>query len=129
MLRITAQVHSLSSHHLSGGYHPVTLGDNFQSNRYIILRKLGWGHFSTVWLAKDKLNNSAVALKIVKSAKHYTETAYDEIKLLSRVVSAKASSPYRKYVVELLDSFEHRGPHGKRTFSRDFSFCRRVHVF
>ena len=37
---------------LSGGYHPVRLGDLF-NNRYSILRKLGWGHFSTVWLAWD----------------------------------------------------------------------------
>ena len=22
-------------------------------NRYLIIQKLGWGHFSTVWLAKD----------------------------------------------------------------------------
>ena len=29
------------------GYHPVSLGDNFNS-QYKIIRKLGWGHFSTV---------------------------------------------------------------------------------
>ena len=38
-----------------GGYHPVQLGDRFDNNRYIICRKLGWGHFSTVWLALDTL--------------------------------------------------------------------------
>jgi serine/threonine-protein kinase SRPK3 len=32
-----------------GGYHPVHIGDLFKST---IVRKLGWGHFSTVWLAK-----------------------------------------------------------------------------
>lgn len=37
---------------LLGGYHPVKLGDLF-NNRYSIIRKLGWGHFSTVWLAWD----------------------------------------------------------------------------
>jgi serine/threonine protein kinase len=36
-----------------GGYHPVQIGDLY-NNRYQILRKLGWGHFSTVWLAKDQ---------------------------------------------------------------------------
>ena len=35
-----------------GGYHPVRVGDLF-NNRYSIIRKLGWGHFSTVWLAWD----------------------------------------------------------------------------
>ena len=30
-----------------GGYHPVKIGDLFH-NRYHVIRKLGWGHFSTV---------------------------------------------------------------------------------
>ena len=36
-----------------GGYHPVCLGDTFRNNRYKIQHKLGWGGFSTVWLAED----------------------------------------------------------------------------
>ena len=30
-----------------GGYHPVKIGDFFNA-RYHVVRKLGWGHFSTV---------------------------------------------------------------------------------
>jgi hypothetical protein len=37
-----------------GGFHPVRLGDTFKDGRYKIHHKLGWGGFSTVWLAKDK---------------------------------------------------------------------------
>ena len=37
---------------ISGGYHPVKIGDLFH-NRYHVVRKLGWGHFSTVWLCWD----------------------------------------------------------------------------
>ena len=37
-----------------GGYHPVTLGDTLKNNRYKIVHKLGYGGFSTVWLAKDR---------------------------------------------------------------------------
>ncbi len=35
-----------------GGYHPVNIGDIYY-DRYKVLRKLGWGHFSTVWLCWD----------------------------------------------------------------------------
>jgi hypothetical protein len=36
----------------AGGYHPVRIGDIYGPNdRYEIVRKLGWGHFSTVWCA------------------------------------------------------------------------------
>lgn len=38
-----------------GGYHPVSIGDRYDNGRYIVLRKLGWGHFSTVWLALDTM--------------------------------------------------------------------------
>jgi len=53
-----------------------------------------------------------VALKVVRSAAHYTETAIDEIKLLKKVVEANPDHPGRKHVVSLLDSFEHKGPNG-----------------
>ena len=53
-----------------------------------------------------------MALKVVRSAAHYTETAIDEIKLLNKIVQAKPDHPGRKHVVSLLDSFEHKGPNG-----------------
>ena len=56
--------------------------------------------------------NKHVALKVVKSATHYTETALDEIKLLQRVVESNPSHPGRRHVVSLLDHFTHRGPNG-----------------
>lgn len=36
-----------------GGYHAVRIGDAFKNGRYVVQSKLGWGHFSTVWLAWD----------------------------------------------------------------------------
>jgi serine/threonine protein kinase len=67
-----------------GGYHPVQIGDLY-NGRYHVVRKMGWGHFSTVWLTWDIKSLRFAALKVVKSAKHYTETAVDEIKLLKCV--------------------------------------------
>ena len=36
-----------------GGYHPVKIGDAYKDGRYVVLKKLGWGHFSTCWLCAD----------------------------------------------------------------------------
>lgn len=101
-----------SEDYCKGGYHPVSVGETYNNGRYVVVRKLGWGHFSTVWLSRDTTTGRHVALKVVRSAAHYTETAIDEIKLLSRIVQAKPSHPGRKHVVSLLDSFEHKGPNG-----------------
>lgn len=40
-----------------GGYHAVRIGDSFKNGAYVVQRKLGWGHFSTVWLAWDILHS------------------------------------------------------------------------
>merc|ERR1712113_873533 len=94
-----------------GGYLRVRIGDKLNS-RYIIQSKLGWGHFSTVWLATDLLAPQKsirrfVALKIQKSAPHYLDAAKDEVQLLS---AAKNKSGYKddyneNYIVQMLDSF------------------------
>lgn len=34
-------------------FHPVHLMDTFKGSRYRVIRKLGYGSFSTVWLARD----------------------------------------------------------------------------
>lgn len=101
-----------SEDYCKGGYHPVTVGETFKDGRYVVVRKLGWGHFSTVWLSRDTVNGRHVALKVVRSAAHYTETAVDEIKLLNKIVQANPNHPGKKHVVSLLDSFEHKGPNG-----------------
>ena len=38
----------------TGGYHPVRVGELYENGRYKVIRKLGWGHFSTVWLVQDQ---------------------------------------------------------------------------
>ena len=94
-----------------GGYHPVSVGDVYQE-RYAVLRKLGWGHFSTVWLCWDSLASVFTALKVVKSARHYTETAIDEIKLLKSVRTSDPGDAFSHKTVQLLDDFMISGPHG-----------------
>ena len=109
-----------------GGYHPVSLGDRFSSGRYAVVEKLGWGHFSTVWMSHDKKHAEKetpefVAIKVQKSATHYREAAFDEIELLNCVSKAAATERavlefgpgFDHCVCKLLDHFEHSGPNGK----------------
>ncbi|CAO4370566.1 unnamed protein product [Caenorhabditis nigoni] len=95
-----------------GGYHPVNIGDVFNA-RYHVIRKLGWGHFSTVWLAWDTQEKRFTAMKIVKSAEHYTEAALDEIKLLLSVRGADPEDTGCHKVVQLLDEFTVTGINGQ----------------
>ena len=121
-----------------GGYHPVHVGE-ILLERYIIIQKLGWGHFSTVWLTKDLKYNSYVAIKVQKSAQHYLEAAYDEVEILDQVAKNwrcrqwqdSVQAYYSKdqnlmdalnkygmsgdtsHCVQLLNSFIHHGPNGK----------------
>ncbi|KAJ7557241.1 hypothetical protein O6H91_05G118300 [Diphasiastrum complanatum] len=52
-----------------------------------------------------------VALKVQKSAQHYTQAAVDEIKILKEV--AEGDPDDSKGVVKLLDQFKHSGPNGQ----------------
>lgn len=94
-----------------GGYHPVKIGDLFLQ-RYHVIRKIGWGHFSTVWLCWDLEDKRYVALKIVKSAVHFTETAKDEIKILKAVRDTDPSDTKRNKTVQLLNDFKISGVNG-----------------
>jgi serine/threonine protein kinase len=55
-----------------GLYYPVQIGDTLDS-RYRIEHKLGWGGYSTVWLAHDTQQDKAVALKILISGEGQAE--------------------------------------------------------
>lgn len=94
-----------------GGYHPVEVGETFKKGRYLVLQKLGWGHFSTVWLCFDTVKERHCAIKVQKSDPHYAEAAKDEIKLLKAL--KKKRGEFKDNVVALLDYFEHKGPNGR----------------
>uniref|UniRef100_H2YVF3 non-specific serine/threonine protein kinase n=1 Tax=Ciona savignyi TaxID=51511 RepID=H2YVF3_CIOSA len=100
------------SDYCKGGYHPVKIGDLFNNYVTHVVRKLGWGHFSTVWLCWDMRNKRFVAMKVVKSAPHYTETALDEIKLLKSVRDSDPKDQNREKCVQLLDDFKIHGMNG-----------------
>ncbi|KAL1962324.1 hypothetical protein VTN77DRAFT_9815 [Rasamsonia byssochlamydoides] len=92
-----------------GKYHPVHLGDTFKNARYKVIRKLGYGSFSTVWLAKDEELHSYVAIKILAASETCTP---DEVVILNTLSQSTLQHPGKQRLVELLDSFEHQGPNG-----------------
>ncbi|XP_043563716.1 SRSF protein kinase 3-like isoform X3 [Chiloscyllium plagiosum] len=95
----------------TGGYHPVKLGDIF-NGRYQVVRKLGWGYYSTVWLCQDLLKNKFVAVKVAKSARGFSEAAQDEIRLLKCVRWKCSKDPGKERIVQLLDDFIIVGSNG-----------------
>jgi serine/threonine protein kinase len=71
-------------------------------SRYIVLKKLGWGHFSTVWLAFNIQDKKLYALKILKSHKKYLESAYDEEAICKIIAENYNSSVWSKSVRQYL---------------------------
>ena len=91
-----------------GGYHPVVLGDVL-NERYRIIRKLGYGAFSTTWLAVDQSSNCFVAVK-VPVARLDPDTVDRNL-----AVYRSLSEIDDRHIVGLRDSFEVLGPNGRHT--------------
>jgi len=123
----------LSDYKISG-YHPVHIGE-ILLNRYIILQKLGWGNYSTTWMALDTKHKNYVAIKIQKSAQQNINAAYDEVEILTEIEKhindedwIKALNKYwednpekikkgnikdHTQILHLLNSFIYHGQNGK----------------
>lgn len=100
-----------------GGYHPVAINDLLHK-RYRIVDKLGFGGYSTVWLARDEIGRRYVAVKIGISS---TSLPRRELEILKALNSSRPSwqePPARANAVRsfalptILDAFEVRGPNG-----------------
>ncbi|KAI7943610.1 hypothetical protein MJO28_011138 [Puccinia striiformis f. sp. tritici] len=101
----------------TGGYHPVEIGDRFDDKRYQVIRKLGWGPSSTVWLAHDQQLDRHVSLKISKSGTLFTEAAEAEIQFHERTSSANPAHPGHGHIASLFRHFKHEGPNGTHVCS------------
>ena len=117
----------------TGGFHPISLGDKLGLGQYTILRKLGYGQYSTVWLARDSKwvvhlwlylvhqtnwhhrYQRYVALKMLRADCYGGSHDIFEREILYKIseVSRKSAHEGRNYVSSLLGSFQHTGPNGK----------------
>ncbi|KAF5008976.1 hypothetical protein FDECE_4772 [Fusarium decemcellulare] len=96
-----------------GGYHPVRIGDSFADGRYKILCKLGYGAYSTVWLASDSLAKRHVALKFLTADSYGHQQDTFEIDILKKIKAKGEVTTGSQHLLGLLDNFEHVGPNGK----------------
>ncbi|KAJ6028853.1 hypothetical protein N7540_004429 [Penicillium herquei] len=90
-------------------YYPVEIGHLFQS-RYRIIAKLGYGAYSTVWLACDERVNEYVSLKVsVQADRNHAENSpvLNEINMLRRLEQfAKEDHPGLDFTRLARDIFE-----------------------
>ncbi|KAJ7263891.1 kinase-like domain-containing protein [Mycena rebaudengoi] len=101
-----------SQSYAPGGLCPVRLGDFFGPDtppRYRIIYKLGFGSFSTVWLAHDSVESRNVALKLVEAK---STARSQEPDVLKRLRALNSIPGQKNHVIQLLDSFEHTSANG-----------------
>lgn len=120
----TGQIHPHEplEHYVPGGFHPVAIGDTFHDSRYTILRKLGYGGYSTVWLASETHGTQSstssrnfVSIKIKRaSSSDMGLDADPEVMNLRALENHYLQGPQDKArsYVRLLDCFVHHGPNG-----------------
>lgn len=104
-----------SSEYCLGGYHRGYIGETLgPDSQYVLLRKLGFGAYCTVWLAHDRHHDRYVAIKIHKSSADFSRAARKELQILRKIhnVAGESLHPGSHHLVELLDAFAHLGPHG-----------------
>lgn len=96
--------------YVRGGFHPVHLGDRLSNGRYRIVHKLGFGGFSTVWLARDEVNKSYVSLKILQAK---ASKDCNELHVQERLSHCSLVHPGSVHVSLLQDHFFIEGPNGR----------------
>ena len=92
-----------------GGFHPIHLGDALKGGRYCVLHKLGFGGFSTVWLARDTLQDRLVSLKVLTAE---TSRQQKGLRLLRHLDEYVQDGPWRRSIIAILDDFIIDGPNG-----------------
>jgi serine/threonine-protein kinase SRPK3 len=100
-----------------GNFHPVCIGQLYgqpYQERYLVLRKLGYGMYSTVWLVVDVHTERHWAMKVLSAECYGRENDNNifEIDILKRFGEYRDCHPGSQYVSHLHDSFGVSGPYG-----------------
>lgn len=99
-----------------GGYHPLEIGDDLNKGRYRLVDKLGYGGYSTIWLARDLHRARYVAVKAItadaSTSTPDASTSTPEASLLSSLGNSPPGLG-SDIIPRLLDEFWIAGPNGK----------------
>ena len=99
----------------TGGYHPVMIGDILH-DRYRIVDKLGFGGYSTVWLAQDERLGRYVAVKVGTSDHSPLRRESSVLRKLSdsasTFIAVDAAVDACGSIPTILDEFDVHGPNG-----------------
>ncbi|KAL5041284.1 hypothetical protein BDW71DRAFT_192107 [Aspergillus fruticulosus] len=112
-LQLVERVIEPLDYYSSRRFHPVHLMDTFQGTRYRVFRKLGYGSFSTVWLARDARFGRFVALKVGQAEIESSSASTEETCIYQLLAETKfPSHPGCNHYLPLLDHFRFTGPNG-----------------
>jgi len=121
-----------------GLFHPVYIGEIYDA-RYVVLRKLGFGMFSTVWLVRDIVEKRYRAMKVLSAECYGRGPGKDifERDILMHLQNADPQHPGFPYISRLVDCFSEKGPCGIHavfifdimvetlgSFAEEFEYCR-----
>uniref|UniRef100_A0AC34GY39 Protein kinase domain-containing protein n=1 Tax=Panagrolaimus sp. ES5 TaxID=591445 RepID=A0AC34GY39_9BILA len=88
------------------GFMKVDLGETIEG--YTIIRKTGYGNFSTVWLGYDMKKHKFAALKISRAKPAHITAAYTEQMILQTIRKRAVDHPGYDKVVHILNQFDIR---------------------
>jgi len=100
-----------------GGYHKVRPGDLLHK-RYRARRRLGWGHFSQVYLALDRESEKHVALKVLKTGEDYIQAGEEERECHEAINKVKKEVSHLCRMTDTFDIYSNRGKHITMVFPR-----------
>ncbi|KZT71655.1 kinase-like protein [Daedalea quercina L-15889] len=96
------------------GYYSVAIGDVLGS-RYTIVRKLGWGIYSTVWLVRRTSPGPGPfsALKLLSAVATNAQQHLKELQFLEKIRQQSPHHPGHAHVIQLQDYFYEEDSHGR----------------
>lgn len=97
-----------------GGFHPISIGDCFEQDRFKVLHKLGYGGSSTVWLARDQGGTKLGRLVALKALRADASSTSNSALTIPAILQA-AKNPCAG--IQTVDHhFTVKGPNGTHLF-------------